>query len=604
MQDYPPLTLSYWTTALTNSLFFANDSGIAGGLAITFGPNNTFPVLHLLYGQKYSKGEAPLALAWYCLYMLLLATNGILESFVHATAHGKQLAQGHVALVSINIAQTVVTLPLVAYSSSLGMIFADSIGMVLRILYCTNFILYQYRPNLSQQQDVDSVSKVSGGHTKESQSAMQKRGQPSTQKGSDLASTQQLSHDKTNAGSLRQACPQTYSIACLGIIFVLSAVSYSAFFGRGCLQRLIPRIDMSFSKSLAVHVLVQLVLCAVALGVLLRTERSLVRQLKVFRQKQQWIVRVLIGWTLEDVDSRNCLKDLLLLEYTRKLTLQTASTSDLSSVRGSSSSRDKYWLCSNVILSVMVKTRWWACNVTSCNSDIEDLQIWPTRYCYSLGQQKPIEHILRLRHTYDAMLPHSVKRTILQRFKEVISSPFLTKGSTHPKSLAPFACWGVLACCISVSEKFRSPPMTGSKPKCVGNWPEMNPDRSICRRLSVSGWAHREVILLFPAMATDFARHASYIIHGRYDINLQKYIAFLIQAAADNSRTIDSAPVSLPLLRTFSQEAWQVHRCAYHLACCECMLKHPMLTEWIQFEVSVPRPDKQFEWYLSLERSG
>ena len=47
-----------------------------------FGPSNTYLLLHVLYGPKYSATEAPIALAAYCPYILLLATNGILECFV------------------------------------------------------------------------------------------------------------------------------------------------------------------------------------------------------------------------------------------------------------------------------------------------------------------------------------------------------------------------------------------------------------------------------------------------------------------------------------------------------------------------------------------
>ena len=55
-------------------------------LATAFGPSNTYLLLHLMYGTKYSATEAPTALALYCPYILLLAANGILESFVHAVS--------------------------------------------------------------------------------------------------------------------------------------------------------------------------------------------------------------------------------------------------------------------------------------------------------------------------------------------------------------------------------------------------------------------------------------------------------------------------------------------------------------------------------------
>ena len=57
-------------------------SALAGLVITAFGPSNTYLLLHVLYGPKYSSTEAPIALAAYCPYILLLATNGILECFV------------------------------------------------------------------------------------------------------------------------------------------------------------------------------------------------------------------------------------------------------------------------------------------------------------------------------------------------------------------------------------------------------------------------------------------------------------------------------------------------------------------------------------------
>lgn len=50
-----------------------------------FGPANTYLLLHVLYGPKYSATDAPTALAAYCPYILLLAANGILECFVQVS---------------------------------------------------------------------------------------------------------------------------------------------------------------------------------------------------------------------------------------------------------------------------------------------------------------------------------------------------------------------------------------------------------------------------------------------------------------------------------------------------------------------------------------
>ena len=61
----------------------------AGLLAAAFGPAYTYMLLRLVYGQRWSETEAPRALAAYCLYILLLAVNGIFEAFVHAVADSR-----------------------------------------------------------------------------------------------------------------------------------------------------------------------------------------------------------------------------------------------------------------------------------------------------------------------------------------------------------------------------------------------------------------------------------------------------------------------------------------------------------------------------------
>ena len=61
----------------------------AGLLAVAFGPAYTYMLLRVVYGQQWSETEAPRALAVYCLYILLLAVNGILEAFVHAVADSR-----------------------------------------------------------------------------------------------------------------------------------------------------------------------------------------------------------------------------------------------------------------------------------------------------------------------------------------------------------------------------------------------------------------------------------------------------------------------------------------------------------------------------------
>lgn len=56
-----------------------------------FGPPYSYVLLRVVYGQRWSETDAPRALAVYCLYILLLAVNGILEAFVHAVAKSRHV---------------------------------------------------------------------------------------------------------------------------------------------------------------------------------------------------------------------------------------------------------------------------------------------------------------------------------------------------------------------------------------------------------------------------------------------------------------------------------------------------------------------------------
>lgn len=43
---------------------------------MAFGPSYSYSAIRLLYGQKWSDGEASRALKYYCLYVVVLAMNG------------------------------------------------------------------------------------------------------------------------------------------------------------------------------------------------------------------------------------------------------------------------------------------------------------------------------------------------------------------------------------------------------------------------------------------------------------------------------------------------------------------------------------------------
>eukprot|EP00466_Bigelowiella_natans_P020400 jgi/Bigna1/73365/fgenesh1_pg.24_\ len=62
------------------------------GIILSLGPSYTWLLLHLLYREKYSNTDAPVVLSWYCLYVFLMAFNGMLEALRDSAATREQLA--------------------------------------------------------------------------------------------------------------------------------------------------------------------------------------------------------------------------------------------------------------------------------------------------------------------------------------------------------------------------------------------------------------------------------------------------------------------------------------------------------------------------------
>lgn len=62
---FPLLSWSEFATAYLVGLVF-----------MAFGPSYSYSLIRLLYGQKWSDGEASTALRYYCVYIIVLAMNG------------------------------------------------------------------------------------------------------------------------------------------------------------------------------------------------------------------------------------------------------------------------------------------------------------------------------------------------------------------------------------------------------------------------------------------------------------------------------------------------------------------------------------------------
>uniref|UniRef100_A0A7S2RDF7 Protein RFT1 homolog n=2 Tax=Mucochytrium quahogii TaxID=96639 RepID=A0A7S2RDF7_9STRA len=131
---------------------------IIGLTFVTFGPSYSHLLLHLLYGNKWSnQTDAPRALGVYCVYVLIIAVNGITEAFVHAIGDKKSLQDFNAWLFLFSLIYLGAAAVLLPFRA-VGLILANCINMGMRILFSTNFIL-KWEDPVSKQR-VDSIRQL------------------------------------------------------------------------------------------------------------------------------------------------------------------------------------------------------------------------------------------------------------------------------------------------------------------------------------------------------------------------------------------------------------------------------------------------------------
>ncbi|CAM8986622.1 unnamed protein product [Rhodiola kirilowii] len=113
---------------------------LIGLVVIAFGPNYSYSLIRLLYGQRWSDGEASTALRYYCFFIIVLAMNGTSEAFLHAVANENQLKRSNDSLLVFSLIYVVLNVLLIRSSGAVGLIIANSLNMSLRITYSAIFI--------------------------------------------------------------------------------------------------------------------------------------------------------------------------------------------------------------------------------------------------------------------------------------------------------------------------------------------------------------------------------------------------------------------------------------------------------------------------------
>ncbi|KAL6506669.1 hypothetical protein OROHE_022501 [Orobanche hederae] len=89
---------------------------LIGLVVIAFGPSYSYSLIRLLYGRKWSDGEASTALQCYCLYVIALAMNGTSEAFLHAVATEDQLKQSNDSLLVFSLIYLILNVLLIRTS--------------------------------------------------------------------------------------------------------------------------------------------------------------------------------------------------------------------------------------------------------------------------------------------------------------------------------------------------------------------------------------------------------------------------------------------------------------------------------------------------------
>lgn len=111
-----------------------------GMLAAAFGPAYSYLALLVAYSSRWADTGASAALGAYSCYLVLLAGNGILEAYVHSVATRAQLQRINLWLVAFSALHLGASVVAVQLGGASGLIAADGVNMVARILYCLAFL--------------------------------------------------------------------------------------------------------------------------------------------------------------------------------------------------------------------------------------------------------------------------------------------------------------------------------------------------------------------------------------------------------------------------------------------------------------------------------
>ena len=118
---------------------------------VSFGPFYSHIVFDIFYGAKWSLTSAPIALSCYCIYILIMAMNGITEAFVFATIPPIKLNYYNLWLLGFSALYIIASILLINYGS-VGLILANCCNLLARIIYSVIFIVSYFQAKISSSE--------------------------------------------------------------------------------------------------------------------------------------------------------------------------------------------------------------------------------------------------------------------------------------------------------------------------------------------------------------------------------------------------------------------------------------------------------------------
>ena len=119
---------------------------------LSLGPPFSFPLISLLYGERWSRSAAPQVLSAYCLYLGFMAVNGLTEAFVTAVTSAGQMAVYNLLLLAFSLLYLTACAALLRFGA-LGLVAANCFNMAMRIAYSLTFTrsFFASAPALDEQ---------------------------------------------------------------------------------------------------------------------------------------------------------------------------------------------------------------------------------------------------------------------------------------------------------------------------------------------------------------------------------------------------------------------------------------------------------------------